>query len=62
MCRKPNRLHERSIGYKKGHDPTGQSDEKSGGNKFCVAKPIFTEKCDSSKSQNDIFFLHKHKY
>ena len=22
MCRKPNRLHKRPIGYKKGHDPT----------------------------------------
>ena len=22
MCRKPNRLYKRPIGYKKGHDPT----------------------------------------
>ena len=22
MCRNPNRLHKRPIGYKKGHDPT----------------------------------------
>ena len=64
MCRKPNRLHSRPIGYKKAHDPTVRwltKADRCWSIEPNMKKYMFCRTPTRPSEQNSfIYYIHKH--